>query len=102
MSNRSDRTNTYLIYKVTNGKHTYIGMTTQTLSARLQQHKRDAKSNGCSLTAKLCQKKKPADLDSFHRALRKDESFSISKLKSVTGTYATAHREENAMKRKFA
>ena len=55
---------TYTIYSITmsNGSYRYIGMTTQNLQKRLAQHKADAKSGSCSLSTKLCQRRKPRDL----------------------------------------
>ena len=79
--------------------YSYIGMTTQPLQRRLSQHKADAQSGSCSLSAKLCQKSKPKDLQAFHTKLQKNpDAFSINKLKTVTGTYHAAHKEEMRVK----
>lgn len=83
----------YTIYKISNGKMTYVGMTTQTLRDRMAQHKHDAKSNQCSVTKNLCKKEMPADLKRLHTELAKSpNSFSISKITDVTGTYADAQK----------
>ena len=82
--------------------YSYIGMTTQPLQRRLSQHKADAQSGACSLYAKLCQKKKPKDLQAFHTKLKKNpDAFSIRKLKTVTSTYHAAHKEELRLKSKI-
>lgn len=89
----------FTIYKLTDGRHNYIGMTTQALSTRLAQHKKDAKTGGCSVSNQLCQKKAPKDLSAIHRHLKKNPTkFTISTLKVVDGTYETAHRAEEALK----
>lgn len=97
-------TQSYNIYKLSDGKHAYVGMTTQSLSARLAQHKKDAGAGGtCSLTKKLCKKKLPTDVAALYRRLRDHpEKFSISSLKSVKGTYASAHKVEQALKRQHS
>ena len=96
-------TKIYTIYKLSNGKDVYVGMTTQSLEARLKQHKRDASLETCSVTAKLCQKKLPSDLKALHRRLRDHpEKFRVSKLSEVSGNYYQAHKEEMSMKKKHA
>ena len=93
----------FIIYKITNGKDVYVGMTTQSLSARLQQHKKDAGAGTCSVTNKLCKKKIPTDLKALHRRLRDHpEKFSIHKLKEMSTTYTNAHKEELAFKAKHS
>ena len=93
---------TYTIYKITDGQTMYVGMTVQPLKQRLNQHIMDAKSNGCSISKNLCQKKKPPDLKNFHFKLKANPtSFSIRKIKSVTGTYEVAHKEELKVKSKL-
>jgi len=92
---------TYTIYKITDGRTVYVGMTVQPLKQRLNQHITDAKTNGCSISKNLCQKKKPPDLKAFHFTLKSNPtSFSIRKVKSITGTYESAHREELKVKAK--
>ena len=89
----------YTIYKMTNGSDTYVGMTTQTLANRFNQHKRDAGAETCSITNKLCKKKLPTDLKALYRRLRDHPAkFSISKLKEVTASYSVAHKEELKLK----
>ena len=51
----------YTIYRITDGRFSYIGMTKQSLSRRLSQHKADS-MGGCSVTKKMCKKEKPSDL----------------------------------------
>jgi hypothetical protein len=93
----------YIIYKITNGKDVYVGMTTQSLAARLQQHKKDAGTDACSITNKLCKKKIPPDLKALHRRLRDHpQKFSIHKIKEMTSTYNIAHKEELALKAKHS
>ena len=93
---------TYTIYKITDGQLTYVGMTVQSLKQRLNQHIMDAKTNGCSISKNLCQRKKPPDLKAFHFKLKANPtSFNISKIKSVTGTYEVAHKEELKVKTKL-
>ena len=93
---------TYTIYKITDGQLTYVGMTVQPLKQRLNQHIMDAKTNGCSISKNLCQRKKPPDLKAFHFKLKANPtSFNISKIKSVTGTYEVAHKEELKVKTKL-
>ena len=91
---------TFTIYEIKSTLgYSYIGMTTQPLQRRLSQHKADAQSGSCSLSAKLCQKSKPKDLQAFHTKLQKNpDAFSINKLKTVTGTYHAAHKEEMRVK----
>ena len=85
---------TYTIYKITDGQLTYVGMTVQPLKQRLNQHITAAKTNGCSISKNICQRKKPPDLKAFHFKLKANPtSFNISKIKSVTGTYEVAHKE---------
>jgi predicted GIY-YIG superfamily endonuclease len=97
------KTASYTIYQISNGKDTYVGMTTQSLSARFSQHKKDAKTQKCSVSSKLCQKEKPKDLQAFHKALRENPtSFTISRIKDITGTYEEVHKAETAMKNKYA
>ena len=62
---------TYTIYSITmsNGSYKYVGMTTQNLQKRLTQHKADARSGSCSLSNRLCQKRKPRDLQVLHTKL---------------------------------
>ena len=92
----------YLLYKITNGKFTYVGMTTQSLGARMAQHKRDARTKKCSVTPNLCKKQIPGDLGRLHSMLSKDpNSFLISKVDEVDGTYADAKRVEDRHKRKL-
>ena len=93
----------YTIYKISNGHQTYVGMTTQNLRDRMAQHKRDAKSKQCSITPNLCKKEIPADLKRLHTELAKSpNSFTISKITDVHGTYADASKTEAKMKRKMA
>ena len=92
----------YLIYKITNGKFNYVGMTTQSLSARMAQHKKDAKTKKCSITPKLCKKQPPGDLGRLHSMLAKDpSSFLISKIDEVNGTYTDAKQVEDKHKRRL-
>ena len=65
---------TYTIYSITmsNGSYKYIGMTTQNLQKRFAQHKADARSGSCSLSTKLCQRRKPTDLNVLHTKLKKN------------------------------
>ncbi len=94
---------TYTIYKLSNGKDVYVGMTTQALSTRLRQHKHDAKNEKCSISSRLCQKTPPADLKALHRRLRDHGArFRMEALKSVQGSYQQAHREEAKLKSKHA
>ena len=90
---------TFTIYKISDGSHSYIGMTTQNLQKRFAQHKADARSGSCSLTSKLCQKTKPPDLKALHTKLKKNPNeFSIKRIKTVTGTYPEAHKVELSLK----
>ena len=102
MSKRS----TYIIYRLSDGQDTYVGMTTQTLSTRLRQHKKDAKLDGesCAITAKLCKKKLPKDVKALHRRLRDHGAkFRIAALKTMeNATYRQAHAEEKKMKAKHS
>ena len=96
----------YLIYKITNGKFNYVGMTTQSLSARMAQHKNDAKIDAktkkCSITPKLCKKQPPGDLGRLYSMLAKDpSSFLISKIDEVNGTYTDAKQVEDKHKRRL-
>ena len=97
---------TYIIYKLTDGRDTYVGMTTQPLSSRLRQHKQDAKlgDKSCAITAKLCKKTMPKDLRALHRRMRDHGGkFSISALKTITSaTYSQAHSEELKLKSKHS
>ena len=91
----------FTIYSITmsNGSFKYVGMTTQNLQKRFAQHKADARSGSCSLTSKLCQRKKPPDLKALHTKLKKNPNeFSIKRLKTVTGTYPEAHKVELSLK----
>ena len=89
----------FTIYSISNGSFKYVGMTTQNLQKRFAQHKADARSGSCSLTSKLCQRKKPPDLKALHTRLKKTpDAFSIRKLKTVTGTYPEAHKVELSLK----
>ena len=89
----------FTIYSISNGSFKYIGMTTQNLQKRFAQHKADARSGSCSLTSKLCQRKKPPDLKALHTRLKKTpDAFSIRRLKTVTGTYSEAHKVELSLK----
>ena len=91
---------TYTIYKLSDGNDRYVGMTTQSLSTRLRQHKLDAKTESCTISAKLCQKEPPRDLKALHRRLRDHPAkFRMVSIKTVTGTYTQAHREELRLKR---
>ena len=90
---------TFTIYKISDGPHSYIGMTTQNLQKRFAQHKADARSGSCSLTSKLCQKTKPPDLKALHTKLKKTPNeFTIKRLKTVTGSYHAAHKIELSLK----
>ena len=92
---------TYTIYSITmsNGSYKYIGMTTQNLQKRLAQHKADAKSGSCSLSTKLCQRRKPRDLQVLHTKLKKNpNAFTIKALRTVTGSYQEAHKIEMSLK----
>ena len=89
----------FTIYSISNGSFKYVGMTTQNLQKRFAQHKADARSGSCSLTSKLCQRKKPPDLKALHTKLKKSpDAFSIRRLKTVTGTYPEAHKVELSLK----
>ena len=91
----------FTIYSITmsNGSFKYIGMTTQNLQKRFAQHKADARSGSCSLTSKLCQRKKPPDLKALHTKLKKSpDAFSIRRLKTVIGSYHAAHKIELSLK----
>ena len=90
----------YTIYRISDASgYSYIGMTTQNLQKRFAQHKADARSGSCSLSTKLCQRKKPPDLRSLHVKLKKNpDAFSIHKIKTVTGTYHEAHKVEMSLK----
>jgi hypothetical protein len=78
-------------------------MTTQSLNERMRQHKRDAGTDSCSISSKLCQKKLPTDLKALYRRLRDDASkFAIRQIKSLTASYSVAHREELRQKAKHA
>ena len=93
----------YIIYKMTNGNDTYVGMTTQSLAARLNQHKKDAGAETCSITSKLCKKKLPTDLKALYRRLRDHPTkFSIHKLNELTASYSVARKEEMSMKAKHS
>ena len=102
MSTHTHTLNVYTIYKITNvnsNSVVYIGMTLQPLAKRLSQHISDAKSNSCSITSKLCQKKPPADLQRLHKLLKMNPKiYKISKIKNITGTYIQAHNEEIKLK----
>ena len=88
----------YTIYRITDGRFSYIGMTKQSLSRRLSQHKADS-TGGCSVTKKMCKKEKPSDLAQLHKHLRaRPQDFRIVKLKEVSGPYLTAHAEELRIK----
>ena len=92
---------TYTIYSITmsNGSYKYVGMTTQNLQKRLAQHKADARSGSCSLTNKLCQKKKPRDLQVLHTKLKRNpNAFTIKPLRTISGTYQEAHKVEMSLK----
>ena len=92
---------TFTIYSITmsNGSFKYVGMTTQNLQKRFAQHKADARSGSCSLTSKLCQRKKPPDLKALHTKLKRNpNAFTIKPLRTVTGTYQEAHKVENSLK----
>ena len=94
---------TYTLYKLSDGKFTYVGMTTQSLASRLRQHKLDAKTESCSISSRLCQKEPPKDLKALHRRMRDHAGkFRIHKLKEVTGTYQKARREELNLKSNLA
>ena len=89
----------FTIYSISNGSFKYVGMTTQNLQKRFAQHKADARSGSCSLTSKLCQRKKPPDLKALHTRLKKSpDAFSIRRLKTVTGSYHAAHKIELSLK----
>ena len=84
---------------MSNGSYKYIGMTTQNLQKRFAQHKADAKSGSCSLSNKLCQKKKPRDLQVLHTKLKRNpNAFTIKPLRTITGSYGEAHQVELSMK----
>ena len=92
---------TYTIYSITmsNGSYKYIGMTTQNLQKRFAQHKADARSGSCSLTSKLCQRRKPRDLNVLHTKLKRNtNAFTIKPLRTITGTYQEAHKVEISLK----
>ena len=94
---------TYTIYSITMSNsataYKYIGMTTQNLQKRFAQHKADAKSGSCSLSTKLCQRRKPRDLQVLHTKLKKNpNSFTIKPLRTVTGSYQEAHKIEMSLK----
>lgn len=91
----------YTIYKITQpNQPTYVGMTLQPLAKRLAQHKTDAMNGTCSVTSKLCQKKKPADLAALYRRLKSSTAgVRITPLSTMASDYMTAHRQELAMKR---
>ena len=89
----------FTIYSISNGSYKYVGMTTQNLQKRFAQHKADARSGSCSLTSKLCQRKKPPDLKALHTKLKKNPNeFSIKPLKTGIGTYHEAHKIEMSLK----
>jgi hypothetical protein len=93
----------FTIYKISGKGHTYVGMTTQTLSKRFAQHKHDAKKNVCSISNRLCQKTPPSDLKALHRWLKENpKMYSIEKVKDVSGSYTFAHAEEQKVKSKLA
>ena len=86
----------YIIYKLTNGKDAYVGMTTKGMDTRLKQHIYDAK------TKKVCPAL-PAPMRSLHRKLRKDEkAFKMEKLKKTTGSFYQARQKEIKMQRKHS
>ena len=58
---------------MSNGSYKYVGMTTQNLQKRFAQHKADARSGSCSLSNRLCQRRKPLDLQVLHTKLKKNE-----------------------------
>ena len=92
---------TYTIYSITmsNGSYKYIGMTTQNLQKRFAQHKADARSGSCSLSNRLCQRRKPRDLNVLHTKLKKNpNAFTIKALRTVTGSYQEAHKVEMSLK----
>ena len=93
----------YTIYKISGTGFTYVGITTQNLSSRFRQHKLDAKTEKCSVTSKLCKKEPPKDLKALHRRLRDASTkYRITKIKEVSGTYASAHAEELKVKKSMA
>ena len=99
----AQKQSTYTIYKLSDGNDSYVGMTTQALSTRLRQHKLDAKTESCTISAKLCQKEPPRDVKALHRRLRDHPAkFRMLKLKQMTGTYAQVHREEIKLKSRHA
>ena len=84
------------IYKLTNGKDTYVGMTIQPLATRLKQHKYDA------ATKKVCPGL-PSALRALHRKLRIDgDNFKMVKIKTMNASYYEAHQVELAMQKKYA
>ena len=91
----------YTIYKITQpNQPSYIGMTLQPLATRLAQHKTDAKNGTCSVSNRLCKKKKPTDLAAFYSRLKTNTAgVKITALATMTSDYMTAHRQELAMKR---
>ena len=94
---------TYTIYSITMSNsataYKYIGMTTQNLQKRFAQHKADARSGSCSLSNKLCQRRKPRDLQVLHTKLKKNpNAFTIKALRTVTGSYQEAHKVEMSLK----
>ena len=99
----AQKQSTYTIYKLSDGNDSYVGMTTQALSTRLRQHKLDAKTESCTISAKLCQKEPPRDVKALHRRLRDHPAkFRMLKLKQMTGTYTQVHREEMKLKNRHA
>ena len=99
----------FTIYEIKmKSKVIYVGMTTQPLQRRLQQHLRDSKG-GCSIPSKknvnksnLCQKKRPKDLKHLHANLNKQNfsDFTIHKITTHPGPYADAKKVEDKIKTK--
>ena len=97
----------FTIYEIKmKSKVIYVGMTTQPLQRRLQQHLRDSKG-GCSIPSKqnvnksnLCQKKRPKDLKHLHATNANFNDITIHKITTHPGPYADAKKVENIYKTK--
>ena len=85
------------VYKITNGRKTYVGLTSQSLETRFAQHKKAARDLQRGVTART--KRHFAYTRKFYEDLVHG-TWRIQLLEQVKGDHAKAVRLEHRMKQK--
>ena len=95
--NKPKTNHVWKIYKISNGKKTYVGLTSQSLTARFNQHKKAARDMRRGVESRT--KNHFPYTQKFYADLARG-TWTIDLLQQVKGDHAKAVRIEHRMKKK--